>query len=124
METSPASVKNELAATIRIDVQLFSLLAVKKAAYRFTDRFFVAVDSVGSSEVTVQFSAKPGIRTDTVGALEEFRNELIDQDLRERVRNETEGVRRLLLAHALSLVPLVQPELETTDYDSDHSAES
>jgi His-Xaa-Ser system protein HxsD len=111
------------AGTIHIDTRISSLSAIKKAAYRFSDRLFVAIDPGRELEVTVRFSPKPGIDADLKVAVGEFRNELLDQDLRERIRGETEGVRRLLLAHALSQVPLIQPELETSDYDHDASTQ-
>ena len=111
----------DVAGTIRVDTRVSSLSAIKKAAYRFSDRFFVAIDPDHEPEIRVRFSAKPGIATDLEVAVGEFRNELLDQDLRERIRGETEGIRRLLLAHALSRVPLIQPELETSDYDPEAS---
>jgi radical SAM pair-associated protein len=123
MAVIPESGDPHLARAIRVDTGVFSLSAIKKAAYRFSDRFYVEVDSVGGLEATVRLSAKPGRVADMDAATGEFRNELLDQDLRERIRAETEGIRRLLLAHALSRVPLIQPELENADYDADPSVQ-
>jgi hypothetical protein len=39
----------------------------------------------------------------------------LDQSLREIVARESEPVRNLILAHALSRTPFVDPELETVD---------
>jgi His-Xaa-Ser system protein HxsD len=123
VEAWPELADQDDTGTIHIDTRISSLSAVKKAAYRFSDRFFVAIDPGCETEVTVRFSPKPGIAADLSVSAGEFRNELLDQDLRERIRGETEGVRRLLLAHALSQVPLIQAELETSDYDTDAFAE-
>lgn len=122
MAARPELGEQDVAGTIRVDTRVYSLSAIKKAAYRFSDRFFVVIDPDHEPEVRVRFSAKPGIAADLHVAIGEFSNELLDQDLRERIRGETEGVRRLLLAHALSRVPLIQPELETSDYDPEASA--
>jgi His-Xaa-Ser system protein HxsD len=123
VEARPDLAAQDAAGSMQVDTRVFSLSAIKKAAYRFSDRFFVAIDSDREPEVRVRFTAKPGIAADLNIAVGEFRNELLDQDLRERIRGETEGVRRLLLAHALSQVPLIQPELDTSDYDPDASTQ-
>jgi len=39
-------------------------------------------------------------------AVADFRTEVLDQALRERIRKETEGVRNLILAKAFSEAPL------------------
>lgn len=39
-----------------------------------------------------------------------FQQALLDQDLREIVSEETEGVRNLILAHAFSKTTLIKPE--------------
>lgn len=44
-----------------------------------------------------------------------FLNELLDQTLREQVQEQTEGVRNLLLAHALSDANLLTESPEETN---------
>jgi hypothetical protein len=54
----------------------------------------------------------------------EFCNEVLDQELREIIAEETVGIRDLLLAQAFSKTSLIDPELETCDYDSTHNSET
>jgi hypothetical protein len=54
----------------------------------------------------------------------EFCNEVLDQELRETIAEETAGIRNLLLAQAFSKTSLIDPELETADYDSTLCAEA
>jgi His-Xaa-Ser system protein HxsD len=53
----------------------------------------------------------------------EFCNEVLDQDLRETVAEETTGIRNLLLAQAFSKTSLIDSELETGEYDAEHREE-
>jgi His-Xaa-Ser system protein HxsD len=101
-----------------IDLRVFRLTAVKKVAYAFGDRFCVQIESSGEERVRVVLSPKVALpsSSDVCG---EFRNALIDQDLRDIVAEETEPVRNVLLAHAFSKAALIDPELETADFRSE-----
>lgn len=104
--------------SFEIDGRAFRLSAIKKAAYRFGDRCFVTIETVDEKRVLITFQPK---RADfAIDVLEgEFRNEVLDQDLREIVAEETEGVRNLLLAQAFSKTSLIDPESETARYEED-----
>jgi len=88
--------------TVRFDQSVFSLITIKKAAYRFINAF--------STDILVQAphiicSLKFPSATDSERAahlVDEFRKEVLDQDLRERIKSETEPIRKLILAHAFS----------------------
>ncbi len=88
--------------TIRFDQNVFDLLAIKKAAYRYLDEFAVNIVLEGPQIIcSLRFPSS----TDPERAaylLNEFRKEVLNQDLRERVKVETEPIRRLILAHAFS----------------------
>ena len=106
------------AIEIVIDTGIFRLAAVKKAAYRFGDRCHVAMDSADQSGVVVRLTPKNGAIS--AAALEgEFRNEVLDQELREVVADETLPVRNLLLAQAFSATSLLDPAGESGDYHDD-----
>ena len=62
-------------------------------------------------QCTLHFS--PNAADDVEAILAEFRNEVLDQTLRERIRGETQEVRNLILALAFSNTGLVEdPETQ------------
>jgi His-Xaa-Ser system protein HxsD len=98
---------------VEIDLGVYTLSALLRVAYRFTDRCYLHLQKKGE-RVVVRFrpkAAEPPL--DQIAG--EFCNELLDQSLREIVARESEPVRNLILAHALSRTPFVDPELETAD---------
>lgn len=97
-----------ISTTISFDVASHSIDAIQRAAYRFSDRLsheLVAHDQVWRCTLIVA-SDNP-IEADAVVA--DFRNEVLDQVLRERIRRETEEVRNVVLAHAFSNTGLTTP---------------
>ena len=100
------------------DAQVYRLAAVKKAAYRFGDRCFAEILANVDGRIEVRLTPKSN--TSALDLLEgEFRNEVLDQDLRESVAEETERVRNLLLAQAFSQVSLTDHAGESGDYRND-----
>lgn len=95
---------------IRFDDRIISLPAVKKAAYKYINSF--AVDfSLKDSEIlcSLTFSA-PTTEEDSSRLAEDFKKEALDQDLRERLKNETEPIRNLIFALAFSKTGIVGDE--------------
>src|SRR5262245_21197863 len=82
------------------DAANYSADAFQRAAYRFSDRLDCTVSSDESSHRCQIRLRDPGLDADE--ALSEFRSEVTDQVLRERIRGETEQVRTLILARAFS----------------------
>ena len=105
-------------ATFEFDQKLFRLSAIKKAAYRFTDGFSVHIEQVDASKIRVSLIPKSGVTSPRLTA-DSFENEVLDQELRETVEEETKGVRDLLLAQAFSGIQLVDPVGENADYRDD-----
>lgn len=104
-----------------VDLGVYTLSALLRVAYRFTDRCYLHLQKKSERVVEVRFQAKvsePPL--EKIAA--EFCNELLDQSLREVVARESEPVRNLILAHALSRTPFVEPELETLDPFGDPKA--
>lgn len=89
---------------IVIDPQVYSLEAVKKAAYRVLDRFAARI-SVDASGFICEVAFAPDM-TDAQRntALDDFWKELLDQDLRERIGQETAAIRNAVLAVAFAPV--------------------
>jgi His-Xaa-Ser system protein HxsD len=104
--------------TISIDTMVYRLPAVKKAAYRLGDRCFVQIEAPTDGRLLVRLTPKPG--NTGLGALEgDFLNELLDQELRESIAEETERVRNLILAQAFSGTSLTDTVAEAADYRDD-----
>ena len=83
--------------------------AVQRAAYRFSDRLSCDISEQGETiEVTVHFLDGAGEPESVLG---DFRNEVLDQVLRERIRAETGEVRNLVLALAFSKTGLIDTDV-------------
>jgi His-Xaa-Ser system protein HxsD len=79
--------------------------AIQRAAYRLSDR--LSIDLSSSEQI---FTCTTHVETDDADLADsivtDFRKEVLDQVLRERIREETEGVRNLILALAFSTTGL------------------
>ncbi len=95
---------------VTFDATVFPLIAVKKAAYKSL-RAFSANISLQGDLIHCQLTFSSPV-SDEEGArlVEDFRKEVLDQDLRERLKSETEAVRNVILAHAFSKTGLVNDE--------------
>jgi His-Xaa-Ser system protein HxsD len=92
--------------TVSFDSAAASLDAVQRAAYRLSDRMSCDI-SASDSRLTATIHPSDA-ETDVDALLGDFRNEVLDQVLRERVRAETGDVRNLVLALAFSKTGLVE----------------
>jgi His-Xaa-Ser system protein HxsD len=103
---------------LRFQLSIYRLAAVKKAAYRFGGRCFIHLTPCGADEVEVRLV--PKTQDADIGTLAgDCTNEVLDQELRELIAEETSAVRNLLLAQAFSATSLVDPVGETADYRTD-----
>lgn len=100
------------------DTSIYRVTAIKKAAYRFGDRCYARIEPISDRCVRVSLNSKTG--EPLSAAIEgEFRNEVLDQELRESVAEETAAIRNLLLAQAFTGTSLTEPVSETADYSTD-----
>jgi His-Xaa-Ser system protein HxsD len=101
-----------------LDMNVYRLAAIKKAAYKFGDRCFIQVATLPNGCARVEINPKAPTASATM--LEaEFRNEALDQELREMISDETVGVRNLLLAQAFSATSLTAEVGESAEYADD-----
>lgn len=99
-----------------VDLRVYSLGALKKAVYAVGGVASASLRLLSDEEASVDFLlADPPPDPSAFRRL--FLRELLDQDLRESVAKETEALRNLIVAHALSKVPLLHPELEADGPD-------
>jgi His-Xaa-Ser system protein HxsD len=84
-----------------LDQSVYSLEAVQKAAYRFIDRLTVLI-SQSEAVITCDIEVIVG-RDDLLESLvADFKRELLDQQLRVKIKDETTDVRNLILSYAFS----------------------
>jgi His-Xaa-Ser system protein HxsD len=87
---------------LNFDVRVFSLGAVKRALYRFSDKCSFDIQ-LKDNDITVTFHVK----TDE-DLTSKIKNEVLDQDLRDTLSKETANIRTLILANAFSNTGLIQ----------------
>lgn len=100
------------------DPAIYRLTAIKKAVYRFGDRCFPQLEVQPNGRVVVILAQKTGKSLPTT-LQEDFCCEVLDQELREVVAEETGRVRDLILAQAFSGVSLTDSVAESADYRDD-----
>lgn len=98
--------------------EIYSKEALIRAAYSFTDRFYLHLDC---DEESYYVSLKPKNPSYTV-QMETFQNELLAQMVRIQIREQTKTVRELLLARAFSSTIIVDaPEQVASSDETDIS---
>lgn len=89
-------------ARLRVDARVHSLTTVKKAAYRFLDRFTVSITQDGEDWLCQLTFLSPTSAEEAQVQCRALQAEMLDQDLREIIASETEAVRNTVLAVAFS----------------------
>lgn len=93
--------------SVVFDLNAFSLSAVKSATYRYLHVFTADISIVEQQLLCVLHFVSTLSEDKTQQIVNDFKKEVLDQDLRERLKAETETVRNLILAHAFSKTGLV-----------------
>jgi His-Xaa-Ser system protein HxsD len=104
---------------VPIDLTLFSIDAVMRAAYKFTDRCIVLLRRDSDPNTVIAFMAGRSPSTDVSSIALEFNNELLDQQLRCRLEEQFKDVRTLIVAQAFSEGNLIDPDADDGDYRND-----
>jgi His-Xaa-Ser system protein HxsD len=110
----PASALQNVGArrqrVVEVCLRTFALDAIKKSCYRFSDRHFEELKAEeGGDKAKVTFSLPSTVSAQEEEALvQRFLQDVLDQDLRERIAEKTEVVRNLILAHAFANTALVE----------------
>ena len=95
-------------STLVFDPAVYALTAVEKAAYRFSDRFISQIEITQAGLQVSLKSRRSDMSEKTYQtALDDFQTEVLDQNLREKIKLETAPIRNLILAHAFSRSGLV-----------------
>ena len=95
---------------ITFDSKVYSLDTLKKSAYRYINVFSIEFEVNGSKVLSKLHFNKKYTATQCTHYADEFKKEVLDQDLRETIKIETESVRNLILAKAFSKTSLIDDE--------------
>lgn len=95
---------------VTFDPAVFSIEAVKTACHRFLDRFTSDIE-ICDTKIVCHLSFDDKVSEATLNAqLDGLKREVLDQDLRLKLKAETEPIRNLILAHAFSRTGLIADE--------------
>lgn len=99
-----------ISADLSFDRSVYSLETIKKAAYRYIDKFSADIGVTGDIyTVTLRFTFIS--KDESIESLvEDFRKEVLDQDLRSSIKAETESYRNLIFSYVFSKTNLVSNE--------------
>lgn len=86
---------------LELDEQIYCLEVVQKAAYRFIDRLTILI-SKGADKLICEIEPVLGAEAQLNEHIANFKRELLDQQLRKQIKDETEPARNLILAYAFS----------------------
>jgi His-Xaa-Ser system protein HxsD len=96
--------------TIRliIDLRVYRLTAIQKTAYRLADKCTAAFGALAEESVPVTLVFPPNVGEREARSVERlFFQELLDQELREKIGAETQALRSLIVAQAFSRTDLI-----------------
>jgi His-Xaa-Ser system protein HxsD len=92
---------------IQLDARVYSLDVAQRAAFKCIDLASFEFALAPEHEILVTATVKPGLTIDPTELRARFRNELLDQKLRQTVAEETKTERDLILAYAFSNTKLL-----------------
>jgi len=92
------------------DSHATSIDAIKKAAYRLMDKLTVDIFHINTTVKAILYFDSKASKHEIETLVDEFRKEVLDQDLRASIKSETEAVRNLILAHAFSKTSLIRDD--------------
>lgn len=96
--------------SVRVDLRVISLEALKKTCYRFSDSYYFSLSINDNGEAaSVTFRVPTSFSDgDNQELLQRFNRDALDQELREVVFQKTETVRNLILMNAFANTDLVE----------------
>jgi His-Xaa-Ser system protein HxsD len=104
---------------ISVDTAVYSLEALFRVCYSFTDKCYLFLQpEEPSSVVRVKFSRKTA-DCDLPSLAGEFSNELINQKVRQQIASETRAIRELIVAQAFAEADLLDRSVSESSYIND-----
>lgn len=86
---------------LELDEQIYCLETVQKASYRFIDRLTILI-AKNAGQLTCDIEPVLGAEAYLDEHIATFKRELLDQQLRKQINDETEPARNLILANPFS----------------------
>ena len=84
---------------LKVDKSIYHHEAILAAAYKFTDNCYIHIDSMDSKYYGIYFSPKKD-DMDLASKVNEFCNELIDQQIRYNLDNSNRSIKELIVKRA------------------------
>ena len=105
--------------TLEVDTAIYSLEALFRVCYAFTDRCYLFLEpATKDTSVVVRITGKkPDLGLDTVAG--EFSNALIDERVRRDIATETMSIRELIVAQAFAEADIIDRSLSESSYVED-----
>lgn len=104
---------------VDIDLGVYSLEAVLRACYKFTDRCYILLARGEEQDRLRIFVQAKKLELDVQALIGELANELLDQQLRRVIAEEVGPVRELIVAQAFAEGNLLDGDRDDGDYESD-----
>jgi His-Xaa-Ser system protein HxsD len=102
------------ATTLKFDADIYSCLAIEKGCYRLSDVLSAVVAKDGKDYlVQITFLGNGKTPEGIEATLARLKNEILDQNLREKIKVETAATRNLILAYAFSRTGLIANDSAT-----------
>lgn len=93
---------------IDVDLTMYSIDAIKNVCYRYADNSPSTL-AKSNNKITITFSLPDNYTSAKIKEFtESFNADVLDSDLREKIRSETEATRNLILAYAFSDSALIE----------------
>lgn len=107
MPVSPLTQIDANTFAVYFPKEFYEREAIFHAAYKFQSLFFITIEPYKNNHVCVTLTAKDSNSTasDSKLVVQEFYNEVIDQQLRLDIKNRTENIRSYIYQKAFS--PLI-----------------
>lgn len=105
--------------TLEVDTAIYSLEALFRVCYAFTDRCYLFLEpATKDPSIVVRITGKkPDFDLDTV--VGEFSNALIDERVRRDIATETMSIRELIIAQAFAEVDILDRSLAEASHVED-----
>lgn len=98
---------------IEISKEIYDKKAAMAAAYKFTDRCYIYVNSTLENIIEIYFKAKESISTPLEKIAYEYCNELLDQQVRLDVEASYGNIRDLIVKQAFSPIENIEEQIKT-----------
>lgn len=108
-ESTPTFVFHDGEVRAVLDTRVYRVVAVQKTGYRFADRCTLVLGQIEEHRQPLALVFPPNTKESVARETARlFFQELLDQQLREHIGDETHALRALILAHAFSRTDLIR----------------